>query len=111
MLRLVSRVECTEVQSIFNTIGVWEQLRLRDLYILEDDLSSLPPELLVQDISRLERVELEGSLLSPSQTREIFRLVKRICLGASLSCLGLSLSFNQSFIIKREFLTQRRSGL
>ena len=71
------RTELTssQAQSIFHTIAKCENLKLKELNIESNDLSSVPADILVEAIRRLTRVHLEGTLLTPAQMNDIFTLV------------------------------------
>ena len=64
-----------QVQSIFNEIANCENLKLTNLDIGYNDLSTVPADVLVKAISRLEKVYLENIRHTPTQSHAIFTLV------------------------------------
>ena len=64
-----------QVQSIFNKIANCENLKLTHLNIRRNDLSSVPVDVLVEAISRLETVDLRNTHLNPDQAETIFHKI------------------------------------
>ena len=64
-----------QAQSISHKIANCENLKLTKLDISRNDLSSVPADVLVKAISRLERVNLTGTHLTPAQINDIYALV------------------------------------
>merc|ERR1711988_313317 len=64
-----------QVQSIFHEITNCANLQLTEQDISFNDLSSVPADVLVKAISRLETVDLRRSQLVPAQILAIFTLV------------------------------------
>ena len=65
----------TQIQNVLKTISVSKEMKLNHLSFLALDASSVPGEILVAAISRLEVVELLDTTLTSHQLASIFHLV------------------------------------
>merc|ERR1711988_1052683 len=77
-----------QVQSIFHEITNCANLQLTEQDISFNDLSSVPVDVLVNAISRLETVNLTGTHLTPDQTQGIFQKIAN-CENLKLTELGI----------------------
>ena len=64
-----------QVKTTFSKLANCENLPMKVLDISENDLSSVPTNVLVKAISRLETVTLDSTRLIPTQINGIFSLV------------------------------------
>ena len=76
---------------IFTRVAHCEPLKLKALSLYAEDLSSVSPEVLTQAVSRLEKVELPGCQLSPSQLKS---LLNQVADGKCLRLKHLDLQMN-----------------
>jgi len=87
-------LDCTDltsyqVQSIFHKIEICENLKLTQLGISYNDLSSVPADVLAEAISRLEYICLFSTELTPDQTQSIFHKIAN-CENLKLTDLGIA---------------------
>ena len=75
----MTRLSPDQVQSIFTKISNCENLKLTELDISDNILSSVPADVLVKAISRLKRVNMSNTSLTRDQVTAIFifRTTKR----------------------------------
>ena len=92
-------------ESIFHKIANCENLKLTELNISSNDLSSVPADVLVEAISRLKKVSLQNSQLVRTQIIAILTLLAE---RTSTTLRYVNLLDNDVSSVPREFLERAK---